>query len=418
MLRIITSLTCFLGLAAVPIVNLSVTSDTALSDDAPARPKPQNYTVHEWGTFTTLAGSDGVQLVGLTHDEEALPKFVYHYEKHEKGFEGVNVKMETPVIYFYSKEERYVSVTVDFPKGVLTQWFPQVRHLQPAAGITNPELKNGKLRWGVNILPAGTGEKDAPPVDANDSWRFARETDANYIRMCSTSWEDAAKNSHDESERFLFYRGLGKFDLPIVAKFLDNGELNIKNSGNDELRDLVLLRVENGKIYFKDGGNLRANSAMQTKIDFAETTVDKAMAFVAKKLEGSGLYAKESLAMVNTWRKSYFETPGVRVLYVVPRKLTDQILPLTIDPMPSDLVRVLVGRYDVLTPEAEKNAEATIKKTNKPSEAMSALGRFAEPITRRVRETTKDAEVRSNADCLLQQFTSNGCSKAPAEHCK
>ena len=37
--------------------------------------------------------------------------------------------METPVIYIYSDEEREVSLKVGFPKGLLTQWYPQVRAL-------------------------------------------------------------------------------------------------------------------------------------------------------------------------------------------------------------------------------------------------------------------------------------------------
>jgi hypothetical protein len=32
-----------------------------------------NYQLHEWGTFTTVAGSDGVLLTGLQREEEPLP---------------------------------------------------------------------------------------------------------------------------------------------------------------------------------------------------------------------------------------------------------------------------------------------------------------------------------------------------------
>ena len=41
------------------------------SDDGPRR--DSNFVLHEWGTFTTVAGSNGVQIGELTYDEESLP---------------------------------------------------------------------------------------------------------------------------------------------------------------------------------------------------------------------------------------------------------------------------------------------------------------------------------------------------------
>ena len=83
----------------------------------------QAFVAHEWGTFTTLAGSDGVLLPGLYHEEEQLPYFVYYqpgftyggYISKGLSLDCVNatLKMETPVIYFYSGVAQYVSVRVD-----------------------------------------------------------------------------------------------------------------------------------------------------------------------------------------------------------------------------------------------------------------------------------------------------------------
>ena len=36
-----------------------------------------NYTVHEWGTFTNVIGSDGTHLGGVHREDAPLPKFVY-----------------------------------------------------------------------------------------------------------------------------------------------------------------------------------------------------------------------------------------------------------------------------------------------------------------------------------------------------
>src|SRR5690606_1978339 len=98
-----------------------------------------SYELHEWGTFTTVSGSDGVLFSGLQREEETLPAFVRSHFGLEsgqpqsfltakellrlygrlwpiqqgsmamKGFgkrpvTGLTVKMETPVIYFHSAE--------------------------------------------------------------------------------------------------------------------------------------------------------------------------------------------------------------------------------------------------------------------------------------------------------------------------
>ena len=72
------------------------------------------YTLHEWGTFTSISGSDGQLLAGLEREEERLPPFVHSLEGMQnhgpfgyrsKGFymmrplKNVTIKMETPVIY-------------------------------------------------------------------------------------------------------------------------------------------------------------------------------------------------------------------------------------------------------------------------------------------------------------------------------
>src|SRR5207249_1491997 len=65
----------------------------------------------------------------------------------------------------------------------------------------------------------------------------------------------------------------------------------------------------------------------------------------------------EADAMIDTWRHSYFETPGLRVFWIVPRASTDLSLPMTMIPKPDALERVLVARSEVLTPEFEKKLQ-------------------------------------------------------------
>src|SRR5947209_132420 len=87
----------------------------------PAAPA-EALVVHEWGTFLTMQGSDGVTLDGMYHEEHALPSFVHARSRDQLRIPAVSVKGETPVIYFYTDRKLNVSVRVDFPHGVWTQW--------------------------------------------------------------------------------------------------------------------------------------------------------------------------------------------------------------------------------------------------------------------------------------------------------
>src|SRR5438067_9579696 len=93
--------------------------------------------VHEWGTFTSVAGKDGVAIDWQTQGGPSdLPSFVYTperaglrhsrevYEEYGKGGRHL-VRMETPVVYFYSDIARDVSLKVSFPQGRITEYYPQ-----------------------------------------------------------------------------------------------------------------------------------------------------------------------------------------------------------------------------------------------------------------------------------------------------
>ena len=68
----------------------------------------------------------------------------------------------------------------------------------------------------------------------------------------------------------------------------------------------------------------------------------------------AGLYRKEADAMMQTWWTSYFETSGLRVFWIMPRAMVDEILPLKVSPAPKDTVRVIIGRSEILRPFFER----------------------------------------------------------------
>ena len=76
--------------------------------------KSSRYVAHEWGTFTSVQGGDGVLLSWRPLESSRLPGFVYDWNKPGLGRQSWAAmtftkqslvtlqRMETPVIYFYS----------------------------------------------------------------------------------------------------------------------------------------------------------------------------------------------------------------------------------------------------------------------------------------------------------------------------
>src|SRR5581483_11455330 len=103
-----------------------------------ARPQNGGLIVHEWGTFTSVQAGDGVPLSWKPLETSRLPRFVHDWKAAGLGrlssspFGGFGKgsiitlqRMETPVVYFYTDKERTVDLSVQFPKGLITEWFPQ-----------------------------------------------------------------------------------------------------------------------------------------------------------------------------------------------------------------------------------------------------------------------------------------------------
>ena len=115
--------------------------------------------------------------------------------------------------------------------------------------------------------------------------------------------------------------------------------------------------------------------------------------------------------MVNNWEHSYFATPGLRVLSIAPRRLVDATIPITVEPKPTELARVMVGRLEVLTPQTERlitGAVAGLGATDPARRAaadarLSALGRLREPVLRRIVAVAGDAAVRARAERLIAE---------------
>lgn len=376
---------------------------------------PGNLTVHEWGTFTSVQGGDGALLRWRTSQIGDLPRFVYDWFRPglgrqassqlilgKGGLSGLQ-RMETPVIYFYSDTEFNTDVEVRFPSGLITEWYPQAAQIGPCSLKTNAEAglkkhtaKESRIHWqNVRVLPAKNNVEAAAllPVHTNGAHYFAaRETDSAFLRVNNLSPTNAA----DELEKFLFYRGTGDFKTPLVATMSDDGTVSVENTGTTRLAHLFLLHVESGKAEWAHLEKLdsltrqpwrRLNSVPASErpvVAQVQTQIGDAL---ADALAGEGLFPAEARAMVKTWSNAWFTEEGVRVLYILPRSWTDEILPLKLKPQPRDLVRVMVGRAEIITPELQKELAAQLKLANagdgpakeRLTEYWKKLGRFANP---------------------------------------
>src|SRR5579862_3275283 len=118
-----------------------------------------NLTVHEWGTFTSVAAEDGSaeRWVSLSPPAD-LPCFVYHLSAQCIKCGANRVRMETPVMYFYAPQALTAFVHVDLPSGLITEWYPQATQtsrLQP--GMTYGG--DGNIEWKTVQISPGAPEE-------------------------------------------------------------------------------------------------------------------------------------------------------------------------------------------------------------------------------------------------------------------
>jgi hypothetical protein len=86
------------------------------------------------------------------------------------------------------------------------------------------------------------------------------------------------------------------------------------------------------------------------------------------------------------------------------------VLPITIEPRPDELVRVLVGRAEVITPEMEKSVRQQVSRLDGASPAVRQTamreirkyGRFSEPILKEILKTEKNEAIRKGIRELIE----------------
>ena len=403
-----------------------------------------DFRVHEWGTFTSLVGSNGLTQHGMYHEDEELPDFVHGFGDvltpppapqprpqpeqpprcRGKCFSSdfiennlITQKMETPVIYFYSDQTRSVGVNVRFPEGAVGQTYPAPVSTFPDRNSA-PVLANGNTTFKVDVLSPQESRSQLsriPYVDPQNIYGHARAVNSNLV------W------AQNEVEKFIFYRGLGRYQ-PNMEITSQKGKLFLKAKhfegslcdGCSDVPAAFLVHVdERGHGQMLELGTLFANKPLSInsrRIDHLKNHAvarpdilsgDAAREKLVSGLTEAGLYRDEAIAMVKTWEHGYLQTPGLRLLYIMPKDDVEATLPLKVTPTPDELNRVFVARIEVLLDTEEQQLVDDVLRKGYYFR-VSSLGRFAEPILRRLHQAYNeyipgDAGENALFDYLIKQ---------------
>jgi hypothetical protein len=376
-----------------------VSAEALNGPNPPRATDPAGLVVHEWGTFTSVAGEDGAAVEWVPpNGPQDLPCFVGRVGSNIKGWLPATVRMETPVLYFYSSEERTVDVRVRFRRGIISEWYPRA-DVAPArvemTTLKNPALE-GTIAWNrVRVMPRAAEEY---PVETSANHYYAaRKTDASPIEVGT------------EREKFLFYRGIGNFAFPLAARLSPDGDVVVTTAQGASVRDVMLFENKDGAI----GYDARPATARQVTLESPApaSTEASVRASLTGMLVAHGLYEKEAAAMVETWRDSWFEE-GSRLFYIVPQASIDAVLPLDITPKPGAIARVFVGRIELITPSVVREVKEALVKRDRATIAKHA--RFLRPILARL------IDPSTVADPAVQKTVSFAYASAapPAGGCR
>jgi len=318
--------------------------------------------VHEWGTFTSFQDANGRTIQGINVDDEPVPPFVHRLRDFQtfrttslpaswsqgapRCSPGVTLRLETPVLYFYPPagwQARPFDVKATFVGGWLTEFYPTAA----MEGMNVLKVVDGQARgsllWRqVRLDPSAAS---LMPRTSSHVWQAPRKVGSTLVVSTVTQ----------EAEKYLFYRGVGNLDAPLVVSE-EGGKISISlrdgEPGLERLPRLWVVEVMPDKrvryLTLEPKGRSVSTPAFPWTVENQKSGLDALTAELAAALTGDGLFTDEAAAMLATWRLSYFESEGLRVFFLLPQVWTEAYLPLSIS-TPADITRVMVGRVELVT---------------------------------------------------------------------
>lgn len=366
--------------------------------------------VHEWGTFTVLSGSNGSQVPWYASANELaqLPGFVSQDYSSKTGY--AQIRMETPVIYFYPEEKMKVSVEVTFENGSVTETFPHSHggkmEISPTSGINIGGKWSGTLHPPTD--PNALAEIPVIPEMKNpEPYAAAREVPEAWIFESELKEIPNLKvQPHfPQMEKFIFYRGAGNGYVPTQAT-MQGDDVTVTNNSSEVIPYAVVLRVRGGKAAWLPISKIPAMNHSSLSVPKAERPLDEVeyelVGVWKKALSANGLTPAEASAMVETWRKTWFRESGDRILTLVPRKVIDAMLPLKITPEPEKTERVFVARIEMISQEREETIIKLLNTNSPPSE--KELERFQALEIGRFGNGALEVAARLHKNRMIQKF--------------
>jgi hypothetical protein len=334
----------------------------------------QTLVVHEWGTFTSLQDNAGATIGGINVDDEPVPPFVHRLgglpiwtpssmpaswsQGAPRCHPDVTLRLETPVVYFYPPGDPTGAKPFDFRAsfvgGWLTEYFPAARSDNPRFPDRLTSAVRGRLEWrGIRL---GAKTPAALPQTSERVWLAPRKVGSTTVTTADGQ----------ESEKYLFYRGVGHIDAPIVVSQQENRVAIALRLGDPRGRigsipRSWLVRVfPDGRLWY---AAFDAASAVAGQVTIplpaddagaSHTNLAALQTALRDALLEQGLFPDEAQAMLETWELSYFKSEGLRLFTLLPRTWIDHYLPISVS-VPADITRVMLGRIELISPLQEEN---------------------------------------------------------------
>jgi len=337
-----------------------------------AKGQEAELVAHEWGTFTSIAGNAGTAVQWLPWVVPSdLPKFVEHFQSSNfKPNLSGTIRMETPVLYFYSPREARISVHVSLSKGLITEWYPHVTRYTPSGNVRTVAFDerepDGSVTWDSIMLR---------PADASSLMREKEESRYYSARATASTPVLVSSPTGPQHEKFLFYRGVSSETSPVTARILENGSVYIENVTGEPVARLFLFERRGNVTGFRAVSDLGERTTLEMPV-LEDSGADAAEPILSVLME-HGLYPDEARAMLETWKDSWFEE-GTRLLYVVPNSFVNRVLPLSISPAPSEITRVFIGRLELVSMRTRMAIEEALAKGEET--VLTRYNRFLEPM--------------------------------------
>lgn len=413
--------------------------------------------VHEWGTFTSFQDARGATIPGINVDDEPVPAFVHRMDgvpvfttrslpaRWSQGaprcHPDVTLRLETPVVYFHRQPGfpagESIELRAAFTGGWLTEFFPAAIPDNEGFPGAMDGTNRGSLHW--KRLSLSTEAPRPLPETTSNVWLAPRRVKAAVVTSADSQ----------ESEKYVFYRGVGHVDAPIVVRARgDDLEILLRDAtaANPRLPRIWIVRVQpDGRVFHRSivGGDDAATVAIPGDGGASESQLAALKSEIHGALVSEGLYDDEAHAMLETWRLSYFESEGLRLFFLLPRGWVDAQLPLTVSP-PAAVTRVMMGRIELVSPFQQEvlanllrlpvtdfdipplyaesrdaygqmleggmsHSELYRAVGREPPEALKlyeSLGRFRDALLAHERHATQDPTARDRLTRIMENFSS------------